>query len=81
MTRRDPTRPDRPALLSRVLPRLAALAAAGVVLAMPLALSAGDPAVRGGAGGPMPSFLLPNLLAIAMSLTVLAVACKRFKRE
>jgi len=50
-------------------------------LALPTAaLGAGDPGA-GGAGRPLPSFLLPNLLAVGMSLTVLAIACKRFRKE
>ncbi|MFO8013210.1 MAG: hypothetical protein R6X20_07885 [Phycisphaerae bacterium] len=57
------------------------LLTAAVLVLGAAALGAGVPAGRGGAGGPMPSFLLPNLLALAMSLTVFAIACKRFRKE
>jgi len=30
---------------------------------------------------PMPSYVLPNILAVGMGLTVLAIACKRFRKE
>lgn len=81
MTPREPTRCDRrpvPPAFSRIVPVL--LTAAVLVLGA-AALGAGEAASRGGAGRPVPSFLLPNLLALAMSLTVLVIACKRFRRE
>jgi hypothetical protein len=57
------------------------LLTAAVFLLGAVALANGETASRDGAGGPMPSFLLPNLLALAMSLTVLVIACKRFRKE
>jgi hypothetical protein len=80
MTPPESTRCDRrPAaqILSRIAP---VLPTAAVLAVGATALAAGEPA-GGGAGGPMPSFLLPNLLALAMSLTVLVIACKRFRKE
>lgn len=55
---------------------------AGAVGLLPAAAWADDgSAGRAGAGGAMPSFVLQNLLALAMSLTVLVIACKRFRKE
>jgi len=28
-----------------------------------------------------PSYLVPNIMAIGMSLTILAIACKRFRKD
>jgi len=82
MRRQEPTGTDRRRPWRRALRRLAAGILAGAVAWLPAAGWAADASAgRGGAGGPMPSFLLPNLLALAMSLTVLVIACKRFRKE
>jgi hypothetical protein len=49
-----------------------------VPAAWPAVLGAAEDASPGWAGA---SFLLPNLLALVMSLTVLVIACKRFRKE
>jgi len=81
MRRGGKARPDRWRRPVRCGVRLRALLPgwAGLALATPV-LGAGDPA-SSGAGGTMPSFLLPSLMAAGMSLTVLAIACRRFRKK
>lgn len=62
-----------------LLRRVGLLAAFAMAMAVPAAALGAAP--ESGAGGHMPSFLLPNLLALAMSLTILVIACKRFGKE
>lgn len=81
MTPQERTGAGRRRRLARRLARLVGLVLVPAALALPMAaLGAGDPGA-GGAGRPLPSFLLPNLLAVGMSLTVLVIACKRFRKE
>ena len=81
MTPRESARADR-RLARTVVRRAARLLAAGTVLAVPaLAWSAEADTAGGGAGEAMPAFFLQNLLALVMCLTVLVIACKRFRRE
>ncbi len=82
MRGQEPAGTDRRRPWRRVFRRLAAGILAGAVAWLPAAAWAADASAgRGGAGGAMPSFVLQNLLALAMSLTVLVIACKRFRRE
>jgi hypothetical protein len=60
---------------------LLACLALAVVLAAAPAAAAEDEAPPPPPAPRLPSFALPNLLALGMSLTLLAIACKRFRRE
>jgi len=81
MTPREPATPDRRP--SRTgLRRAARLLVTAAALAVPaLAWSAEADTTGGGAGRAMPPFFLQNLLALVMCLTVLVIACKRFRKE
>lgn len=81
MRPRERTRSARRRRLARRLARLVGLVLVPAALALPMAASGAGDLGAGGAGRPLPSFLLPNLLAVGMSLTVLVIACKRFRKE
>lgn len=74
-------KPDRARRLARRGTRRMIVLLAPAGFALPTAvLGAGDRAA-GGAGEAMPSFLLPSLMAVGMCLAVLALACRRFRKE
>jgi hypothetical protein len=59
--------------------RAVAAAVLGLLLAAPV-LGAGSSRVPAAKAPPEPSYTIPNIAAFGMSLTVLAIACKRYPR-
>ena len=73
----------RPAICSRLARTAVALAATVLVLAVLAvpAASAGRWPTSARKIPPVPSYVIPNIVAGAMCLAILATACKRFRRS
>lgn len=73
----------RPAICSRLARAAVAPAATVLVLAglaMPAA-SSGRSTTSATKAAPVPSYVIPNMVAGGMCLAILATACKRFRRS
>ena len=71
----------QPALWMRVVRTAVATAATVLVLFALAAAAAGAERSTTSKGKTLPSYIIPNTVAFAMSLAVVASACKRFRRS